>query len=112
MNIDIDFDKSGGLVPVIVQEYLTNEVLMLGYMDHEALSLTLKTNIAHYFSRSKNRIWKKGEESGHIQKVMDVRFDCDKDTLLVIVEQVGKTVCHTGAKSCFFRSFFYDGKNR
>lgn len=108
MNINIDFDKSGGLVPAIVQEYLTNEVLMLGYMNHEALSLTLKTKIAHYFSRSRNRIWKKGEESGHIQKVMDVRFDCDKDTLLILVEQIGKTACHTGAKSCFFRSFFYD----
>ncbi len=110
MNIDIDFDKSGGLVPVIVQEYLTNEVLMLGYMNSEALALTLKTNIAHYFSRSKNRIWKKGEESGHIQKIIDIRFDCDKDTLLIIVEQIGKTACHTGAKSCFYRSFFYNDK--
>lgn len=110
MNIDIDFDKSGGLVPAIVQEYLTNEVLMLGYMNYEALFLTLKTNIVHYFSRSKNRIWKKGQESGHIQKVMDIRFDCDKDTLLVIVEQIGKTACHTGAKSCFFRSFFHNDK--
>lgn len=108
--INIDFNKSGGLVPAIVQEYLTNEVLMLGYMNQEALSLTLKTNIAHYFSRSKNRIWKKGEESGHVQKIMDIRFDCDRDTLLVIVEQIGKTACHTGAKSCFYRSFFYNGK--
>lgn len=110
MNIDIDFDKSGGLVPVIVQEYLTNEVLMLGYMNREAFSLTLKTNIAHYFSRSKNRIWKKGEESGHIQKIIDIRFDCDRDTLLILVEQIAKTACHTGAKSCFYRSLFHNGK--
>ncbi len=104
----IDFDKSNGLVPVITQEYGTNEILMLAYMNEEALNLTVETKIVHYFSRSKNRIWKKGESSGHIQKVIDLRVDCDEDTLLVIVEQIGNSACHTGAKSCFFRSYFPD----
>ena len=101
----IDFEKSNGLVPVVTQEYKTNEVLMLGYMNQEAFDLTCKTKIVHYFSRSKNRIWKKGESSGHIQKVKDLRVDCDNDTILVIVEQVGNSACHTGAKSCFFKSY-------
>lgn len=103
--IKIDFEKSNGLVPVITQEYGTNEVLMLGYMNEDALNLTLKTNIIHYFSRSKNRIWKKGESSGHIQKLIDLRIDCDEDTILAVVEQVGNSACHTGAKSCFYRSY-------
>lgn len=101
----IDFEKSDGLVPVITQEFGTNEILMLGYMNQEALDLTVETKIVHYFSRSKNRIWKKGEESGHIQKLIDLKVDCDEDTLLAIVEQVGNSACHTGAKSCFFRSY-------
>ena len=104
--MNIDFKKSNGLVPVIAQEYRTNEILMLGYMNKEAFDLTIQTKIVHYFSRSKNRIWKKGEESGHIQKLIDLRVDCDEDTILVIVEQIGNTACHTGAKSCFYRSFF------
>ncbi|RXI41974.1 phosphoribosyl-AMP cyclohydrolase [Arcobacter cloacae] len=108
--MNIDFKKSNGLVPVIAQEYETNEILMLGYMNKEAFDLTIETKIVHYFSRSKNRIWKKGEESGHIQKLIDLRVDCDEDTLLVIVEQVGNTACHTGAKSCFYRSYFEDNK--
>ena len=108
--MEIDFKKSNGLVPVIAQEYGTNEILMLGYMNKEAFDLTIETKIVHYFSRSKNRIWKKGEESGHIQKLIDLRVDCDEDTILVIVEQVGNTACHTGAKSCFYRSYFEDNK--
>lgn len=106
--MNIDFKKSNGLVPVIAQEYGTNEILMLGYMNVEALNLTVETKIVHYFSRSKNRIWKKGESSGHIQKLIDLRVDCDEDTILVIVEQIGNSACHTGAKSCFFRSCFSD----
>ena len=101
----INFTKSNGLVPVITQEYGTNEVLMLGYMNQEAFDLTLNTKIVHYFSRSKNRIWKKGESSGHIQKLINLKIDCDEDTILVIVEQVGGSTCHTGAKSCFFKSY-------
>jgi len=108
--MEIDFKKSNGLVPVIAQEYGTNEILMLGYMNKEAFDLTIETKIVHYFSRSKNRIWKKGEESGHIQKLIDLRVDCDEDTILVIVEQIGNTACHTGAKSCFYRSYFEDNK--
>ncbi len=103
MDINIDFEKQGGMVPVIVQEVGTNEVLMLAYMNEEAYSLTMQTKYAHYFSRSKQRIWKKGESSGHTQKVIDVMIDCDNDTLLLKVEQEG-VACHTGRKSCFFTS--------
>lgn len=109
--MNIDFKKSNGLVPVIAQEYRTNEILMLGYMNKEAFDLTIETKIVHYFSRSKNRIWKKGEESGHIQKLVDLRVDCDEDTILVIVEQIGNTACHTGEKSCFYRSYFSDNNS-
>lgn len=99
----IDWDKMEGLIPVVTQEASTNEVLMLAYMDKQALELTLKTNIAHYFSRSKQRIWKKGESSGHIQEVVDILVDCDDDTILLKVKQTG-VACHTGRKSCFFTS--------
>ena len=105
---DIDFSKLNGLVPAIAQEYGSNEVLMVGFMNEEAFKLTNETKIAHYFSRSKNRIWKKGETSGHIQKVIELKVDCDQDTVLLIVEQVGNVACHTGAKSCFFTSYFDD----
>lgn len=97
----VDFDKQGGLVPVITQEVDTNEVLMLGYMNKEALQLTLDTKFVHYFSRSKQRIWKKGESSGHFQCVESIAIDCDNDTLLIHVVQHG-VACHTGRKSCFF----------
>jgi len=97
----VDWEKSA-LIPVVAQDYLTNEVLMLAYMDKEALSLTLSTKKAHYFSRSKQRIWMKGETSGNIQNVQDIMIDCDNDTLLIMIEQVGGAACHTGRKSCFF----------
>ncbi len=80
-SIKIDFNKSGGMIPVIIQDYKTGEVLMLAYMNEEAYSLSMKTGLAHYWSRSKNRIWKKGEESGHIQEIKEVRIDCDSDTI-------------------------------
>ncbi len=99
-----------GLVPVITQEYGTNEVLMLGYMNQEALDLTVETNIVHYFSRSKDRIWTKGETSGHIQKLIDLKVDCDLDTILAVVEQVGNFACHTGEKTCFFNSYLKQKK--
>lgn len=99
----IDWEKMDGLIPVVTQEASTNEVLMLAYMDKEALSLTLETNIAHYFSRSKQRIWKKGESSGHTQEIVDIMIDCDDDTILLKVNQTG-VACHTGRKSCFFTS--------
>jgi phosphoribosyl-AMP cyclohydrolase / phosphoribosyl-ATP pyrophosphohydrolase len=97
----VDFQKQAGLVPVITQDNETNEVLMLAYMNEEALSLTLKTNYAHYFSRSKQRIWKKGEISKHTQEIKDISIDCDNDTILLKVVQNG-VACHTGRNSCFF----------
>ena len=99
----IDWEKTGGLLPVVVQEVASGEVLMLAYMDEEALNLSLETGFAHYFSRTKNRIWKKGEQSGNVQKIANAYLDCDNDTLLIKVEQQGGAACHTGAKSCFFR---------
>lgn len=100
--IKVDWAKIDGLLPVIVQG-LDKEVLMLAYMNEEALRLSLETKFAHYFSRSKNRIWKKGEESGNIQIIKDMYLDCDNDTLLIIVDQVGGCACHTGSKSCFYK---------
>ena len=97
----VDFQKEAGLVPVITQDNETNEVLMLAYMNEEALTLTLETNYAHYFSRSKQRIWKKGETSNHTQEIKDISIDCDNDTILLKVIQNG-VACHTGRKSCFF----------
>ena len=97
----IDFSKNNGLVPVIVQDVDTNEVLMLAYMNEEALELTQKTGYAHYFSRSRNKLWKKGESSGNTQEVKDILVDCDNDTVLLKVKQNG-VACHTGRKSCFF----------
>lgn len=96
----VDWEKSE-LLPVIVQEVSTNEVLMMAYMNREALELSLSTKIAHYFSRSKQRIWKKGESSGHTQSIHSFSLDCDNDTLLIKVTQKG-VACHTGRKSCFF----------
>lgn len=101
MNIDqIDWKKSE-LLPVVVQDSTTNEVLMMAYMNKEALELSVSTRIAHYFSRSKQRLWKKGESSGHLQHIERFLLDCDNDTLLIQVRQEG-VACHTGRKSCFF----------
>lgn len=98
----IDFEKGGGLVPAVVQEWGTGMVLMLAWVNKEALFLSMETGYAHYYSRSRNKLWKKGETSGHIQKIREILIDCDGDTILYIVEQTGPA-CHTGAKSCFFR---------
>ncbi len=97
----VDWDKSS-LIPAIVQDHNSGTVLMLAYMDKVALELTLRNKVAYYFSRSKQRIWKKGESSGNIQKVKDLFIDCDNDTILLKVEQVGGASCHTGRESCFF----------
>ena len=99
---EIDFAKGEGLVPVVTQDVNTGKVLMLAYANKEAVELTLKTEMAHYWSRSRNKLWKKGEESGNVQRVQEVRIDCDGDTLLYIVEQSGPA-CHTGNETCFFR---------
>jgi phosphoribosyl-ATP pyrophosphohydrolase/phosphoribosyl-AMP cyclohydrolase len=96
----VDWEKSE-LLPVIVQDVENNEVLMMAYMNREALELSLSTKIAHYFSRSKQRIWKKGESSGHMQTIHSFNIDCDNDTLLIKVTQEG-VACHTGRRSCFF----------
>lgn len=95
------------LLPAIAQDHETNEVLMLAYMNEEAFNLTLSTGYAHYFSRSKQRIWKKGESSNHTQEVKDVLLDCDADTLVLKIKQNG-VACHTGTKSCFFTSVMQD----
>jgi len=99
----IDFAKGKGLVPVIVQDYRSREVLMMAYMDEEAWRKTRRTGKAHYYSRSRGKIWLKGEESGHFQKIKDVLIDCDNDTLLLRVQQTGGGACHLGYRSCFFR---------
>jgi phosphoribosyl-ATP pyrophosphohydrolase/phosphoribosyl-AMP cyclohydrolase len=98
----IDWDKNP-LIPAIAQDATTNEVLMLAYMNKEALELTLQTGYAHYFSRSKQRIWKKGESSNHTQEIKDMLLDCDADTIILKIHQNG-VACHTGTKSCFFTS--------
>lgn len=97
----IDWQKVDGLVPVITQDAKTLEVLMLAFMNKEALELSLKTGFAHYFSRTKQRIWKKGESSNHTQAIVDISVDCDSDTILLKVIQEG-VACHTGRKTCFF----------
>lgn len=100
MEIMLDFEKGGGLIPVIVQDAQTLEVLMLGYMNQEAWQKTQKENQVTFFSRSKNRLWTKGEESGHFLEVVSTHIDCDQDTLLIKARPKGPT-CHTGSRSCF-----------
>lgn len=100
----IDFDKAGGVVAAIAQDYRSGRVLMAAYMNREAFEETLRTGHACYFSRSRNRLWRKGEESGNFQVVHEIRIDCDGDTVLLAVEQRGDGVaCHEGYESCFFR---------
>jgi len=99
--VELKFDERG-LIPVVVQEYGSNEVLMVAYMNKEALQKTLETGHAHYWSRSRQRLWHKGETSGNYQIVKEILYDCDEDTLLLKVQQVGNA-CHTGHHSCFFR---------
>lgn len=94
-----------GLIPVVTQETGTNIVLMLAWMNREALLKTIESGQAIYWSRSRNKIWAKGEESGHIQKIIDIRLDCDEDTILLEVEQIGGIACHTGRHSCFYQKF-------
>ena len=103
------FDKLGGLVPTIVQDYASNAVLMLAFMNQEAWDLTLKTQEAHYFSRSRETLWHKGDTSGHVQRVKEILLDCDADTVLLKVEQIGGAACHEGYASCFFRRLAEDG---
>jgi len=106
----LDFDKMGGLVPAIIQDSETNRVLMLAYMNPVAWEKTLETGKAWFYSRSRNKQWMKGEESGNVQIVKEVYVDCDDDTVLLKVEQVGKAACHKGYTSCFFRKLNGDVK--
>ena len=99
----IDFAKGNGLVPVIVQDHRSRDVLMVAYMDKPAWDKTVKTGKAHFYSRSRGRPWFKGEESGHVQVVKSIFLDCDNDTILLQVNQIGGAACHEGYKSCFFR---------
>lgn len=103
MEIPVDFAKSGGFVPTIAQDAATGEVLMLAYMNQESFEETLRTGRACYFSRSRNKLWRKGEESGNVQDIVEVRIDCDRDTILLKVNQIGGAACHTGNRSCFYR---------
>ena len=99
----IDFDKGGGLVPAVAQDADTGEVLMLAWMNREAFDETVRTGRAVYFSRSRNRLWRKGEESGNVQELKGIFIDCDADTVLLKVKQIGGAACHEGYESCFFR---------
>jgi phosphoribosyl-AMP cyclohydrolase len=101
--MQIDFDKAGGLVPAVAQDADTGEVLMLAWMNRESYEETLRTGRACYYSRSRGKLWRKGEESGHVQEVRAVYVDCDADTILLKVHQVGGAACHEGYRSCFFR---------
>ena len=101
--IKLDFTKTGGLVPVIVQDYQTGEILMLAYMNLDAFKATLATGKATYYSRSRQTLWVKGETSGNAQLIKEIRIDCDDDTVLLKVEQLGGAACHTGHRSCFYK---------
>lgn len=105
---NLDWKKSP-LIPSIIQDYKTLDVLMLGFVNQEALRLSMESGVMHYFSRTKNRIWKKGESSGNFQKIKEIKIDCDNDSLLFFVEQVG-VACHTGSKSCFFKDVAFENK--
>ena len=98
-----DFTKGDGLLPAIAQCAVTGEVLMLAYMNEESYNRTLDTGEACYYSRSRQKLWHKGESSGNVQKIESIRLDCDSDTLLLLVRQVGDAACHTGRRSCFYR---------
>jgi len=108
--IDLDFEKGNGLLPAIVQDHASGRVLMLAYINAESWRKTLETGEAHYWSRSRDELWHKGGTSGHVQKVRSVFVDCDDDTVLLQVEQVGGAACHTGHESCFFRRVTPEGE--
>jgi len=110
--MEIAFEKGGGLVPAIIQDGRTGEVLMVGFMNAEALAETQRTRQAVFFSRSRSRLWRKGESSGHVLRVLEIRIDCDADALLLRVEPWGPGVCHEGYRSCFFRQVEANGSIR
>ena len=104
----VDFEKSGGLVPAIAQDHQTGEVLMMAWMNREAFEETVRSRRAVYFSRSRQKLWRKGEESGNVQEVREILLDCDNDTILLKVHQIGGAACHEGYQSCFFRRLEQD----
>jgi phosphoribosyl-AMP cyclohydrolase len=110
--VELDFSKSGGLVPAIVQDATTGEVLMLGFMNEAALAETRRSGDVVFYSRTRKRLWKKGESSGHTLRVREMRIDCDADALLVRVDPAGPGVCHEGYRSCFYRQWGADGEAR
>lgn len=110
VELPVDFAKSGGLVPAIAQDVRTGKVLMLAYMNREALETTLREGRACYWSRSRQELWRKGDTSGDIQIVREVRVDCDEDTILLLVDQQGKGACHTRKWTCFFRRLTQEGE--
>lgn len=103
MAINLRFDKGGGLLPAIAQDYQTNEILMMAYINQDSWRKTLETGKVHYWSRSRNKLWLKGESSNHVQLVKEILVDCDEDTVVFKVEQLGGAACHKGFRSCFFR---------
>ena len=107
--MDLNFNKSDGLIPAIVQDAETKDVLMLAYMNRESWEATLKSGKATFWSRSRQKLWLKGESSGHVQMIKNIYVDCDDDTILLQVEQLGGAACHTGHRSCFYRKL-EDGK--
>lgn len=103
--VKLDFAKGGGLLPAIAQDWKTGDVLMLAYINEEAWNETLKTGNATYWTRSRQKLWRKGEESGNVQKVKEIYVDCDLDTVIFKLEQIGGAACHEGYHSCFFRKY-------
>ena len=110
--VKLDFEKLGGIVPCVVQDDKTGEVLMVAFMNEEAFERTLKEKKAYYYSRSRKKLWMKGETSGNYQIVKHILIDCDNDTVLIKVEQVGGAACHTGYRSCFYRELLDDGSTK
>jgi phosphoribosyl-AMP cyclohydrolase len=107
--MDLDFTKLNGLLPAVIQDAASGEVLMLGFMNAEAYAATQASGEVTFFSRSRNRLWRKGEQSGHVLRVREMRVDCDLDALLIRVEALGPGVCHEGYRSCFFRRLLSGG---
>ena len=102
--VELDFSKLDGLVPAVAQDWRTGEVLMVAFMNRESWELTLSTGVMHYWSRTRGKLWKKGENSGNIQEVRELRVGCENDSVLAKVRQIGEAACHTGYRSCFYRA--------
>ncbi|MBZ5662931.1 MAG: phosphoribosyl-AMP cyclohydrolase [Acidobacteriia bacterium] len=110
--MDLDFKKLDGLLPAVIQDAATGEVLMLGFMNQEAYAATQSSGEVTFFSRSRNKLWRKGEQSGHVLRVREILVDCDVDSLLIRVDPVGPGVCHEGYRSCFFRQISKGGESK